>query len=171
MNRNYNEPHALACAAIEWGIAFTTRYKSPPIAMGGLAMLLLVGLASQVRADVVAVEGRPMVVGVEVMELKEGRLYYRLAAGRVVSRPIGDVKFLQITGWPGFNEAEKRQRSGELRQAAAGYEQVLVELGGSDAVGKLDREDPTRLANSTAPCWCDAACCGSTTRKGGLIVR
>jgi len=139
MNRNDNEPHALACAAIEGGIVFTTRYKSPPIAMGGLAMMLLVGFGSPLRADLVAVEGRPMVVGVQILELKEARLYYRLPAGREVSRPIADVKFLQITGWPGFNEAETRQRSGELRQAAAGYERVLAELEASNAAGKLDR--------------------------------
>jgi len=104
-----------------------------------LAMMMLVGLASPVRADLVAVEGRPMAVGVKVMELKEGLLYYRLPAGRVVSRPIGDVKFLQIIGWQAFNEAEKQQRSGELRQAAAGYEQVLLEPEASSAVDKLDR--------------------------------
>ena len=58
-------------------------------------------------ADVVAVEGKPMAVGVTVIELRDGSLFYRLPSDREVDRPIEQVKYLQITGWDVF----KKRRS------------------------------------------------------------
>lgn len=88
-------------------------------------------------ADVIAVEGRPMAVGVTVLDLKEGNLFYRLPSGREVNRPIEQVKYMQMTGWDEFNAAEKLRQSGQWRDAVAAYEQVLASVPGM--TGRLDR--------------------------------
>ncbi len=90
-----------------------------------------------VVADVIAVEGRPMAVGVTVLELKEGNLFYRLPSGREVNRPIEQLKYMQMTGWDEFNAAEKLRQSGKWRGAAAAYEQILASAPGM--AGRLDR--------------------------------
>jgi len=128
-----------ACAATDSGITLPQRDKSPSIAMGGLVILLVFSFVNRVQADVLAIEGRPMVAGVKIVELKKGQLSYRLPAGRVVSRPIEEVKFLQITGWSAFNKAEQLQRDEHLRQSASAYEKEWQELAITRTSDKLDR--------------------------------
>jgi hypothetical protein len=82
--------------------------------------------AAVVRADVVAVQGRPMAVNVRITGLKAGQIAYRLSGGQEVERPIEQVTYLQIAGWDVFNDAEKQQREGGFRQAAGNYEKLLA---------------------------------------------
>ncbi|HSW46697.1 MAG TPA: hypothetical protein VLM89_14135 [Phycisphaerae bacterium] len=80
-----------------------------------------------------------MSVGVTVVELKEGRLFYELSSGREVERPIEQVTFLQISGWDAFNAAEKLMQEGRHRAAAEAYEQLLHDKDAAASVGRLDR--------------------------------
>ena len=91
-------------------------------------LCLLCGFLSPARADVVAAAGRPMTVGVQVLEVSQGRLRYQLPGGREVSRPVEQIKYLQITGFDDFNEIEKQFRDGRLASAASGYERLLSDL-------------------------------------------
>ena len=102
-----------------------------------LAMLFCV--VGRGRADIVSVEGKPMSVGVTVFAMQEGRLYYRLPSGREVERPVEQIKFLQVTGWDAFNEAEKLQQAGQWRAATDAYERIPENAGPVGALGKLDR--------------------------------
>lgn len=101
--------------------------------------MLLAVPAHSTYADILAIEGRPMVVGVKIVELTKGQLSYRLPAGHVVRQSIAEVKFLQLTGWQSFNEAEQLQRDGRLRQSASAYEKALKQLAISSIEEKLDR--------------------------------
>ena len=88
-----------------------------------LAALTPAGSATRpASADVIAVENRPMAVGVSILELQKGRLFYELSSARRVDRPIDQVYYMQITGWDEFNRAEKFRQAGNWRAAAAAYE-------------------------------------------------
>ncbi len=91
------------------------------------AVLAMALLAAPAVADVVAAAGKPPAVGVAITGLRDGELFYRLPAGREISRPIEQIEYLQVTGWPSFNIAEKQQRERQLRQAALEYEKLLSE--------------------------------------------
>jgi len=97
-----------------------------------------------VRADLVAVVGRPPIAGVTITALKEGRLHYTLPDGSEVDQPIEQVRYLQITGWDAFNEAESARNEDRFLAAADAYERLLDRLTESDArprqtKGTLDR--------------------------------
>jgi tetratricopeptide (TPR) repeat protein len=104
---------------------------------------------SVARADVVSTQGRPIAVGVQITALRDGQLTYRPPTGPQVSRPIEQVRYLQISGWETFNQAEKQQRDGQAALAIAGYEQCLEEVGSvapavptvgpSSSMGSIDR--------------------------------
>ena len=96
---------------------------------GRLIAGLLAALFGAVgRADIVATRHQRPAVDVRVTGLDQGRLHYRLPTGRTVTRPISEIEYLQVTGWPLFNLAEKQQRDGHLRQAVNAYEKLLAEL-------------------------------------------
>jgi len=99
-----------------------------------LAAGVLTGvMPARVRADVVAASDRPAVVNVEVLALRDGELQYRFSTGRTASRPIHEIDYLQISGWPLFNLAEKQQRDKHFRQAINSYEKALNQLGPTDS--------------------------------------
>ncbi|MHC4442215.1 MAG: tetratricopeptide repeat protein [Planctomycetota bacterium] len=104
-----------------------------------IGVVLSTSLAN-VRADVLAVKGRTPTVGVKLIQLKNGKLHYRSRHKRLLSRPIEQIEYLQIAGWPLFNLAEKQQRDKHFRQAINSYEKVLTELSDSDRSGRLDRK-------------------------------
>lgn len=93
-----------------------------------LAAVIGVAIASSSRADIVATEGQRPRVAVDIIDLREGELHYRLNNGREMTRPIHEVSYLQITDWSLFNLAEKQQRDGHLHRAVGNYERVLSRL-------------------------------------------
>ena len=79
---------------------------------------------------------------------------YKLSSGREVDRPIEQVKYLQITGWDAFNEAEKLRQAGNWRG------------------GATVREDPCRHWAATdrqagsRRCWCVVAWSAAYDEEG-----
>jgi tetratricopeptide (TPR) repeat protein len=57
--------------------------------------------------------------------LAAGELRYHTANGQEVSRPVEQIRYLQITGWDSFNTAEKLQRDGKTSAAVVAYERLL----------------------------------------------
>jgi tetratricopeptide (TPR) repeat protein len=93
--------------------------------------------------DVIAVQGKPVTVGVKIVDFDKGQVRVKLPSGRLVQRNIADVQYLRITGWETFNEAEKLHRDGKLQSAADHYEKLLDPR---DAVGviRYDRQQLVR---------------------------
>ncbi|GMV96354.1 MAG: hypothetical protein AMXMBFR83_07200 [Phycisphaerae bacterium] len=108
------------------------------IRFADLVPVMAVGLwgGALARADVVSAQGRTLAVDVRITGLREGLLSYRTAGGQEVSRPIEQIRYLQISGWDAFNQAERQQRDGNARSAIELYEKSLAEA--VDAAG-LDR--------------------------------
>ncbi|HOB73575.1 MAG TPA: tetratricopeptide repeat protein [Phycisphaerae bacterium] len=114
------------------------------IKTGGWAVgtvIALCALAGGVaRADVVSAEGRPIAVNVHITGLRNGQLFYRLANGQEISRGIEQIRYLQISGWETFNQAERQQREGQNKLAISSYEQCSAELvAGETASEAFDR--------------------------------
>lgn len=102
----------------------------------------LIALVAQgAVADVVAVAGRPAALGVTITDLKDAKLTYRTADGAIVTQPIETVEYLQITGWPLFNLAEKQQRDGYPAKAVNSFERVVKDLQDSTLAGR-DKPPP-----------------------------
>jgi len=80
-----------------------------------------------------------MAVGITVQEIRDGSLFYKLPSGRQMDRPIDQIRYLQITGWDVFNQAEKHRLSGNWRGAAFGYEQAIAANASAEGDGTLDR--------------------------------
>ena len=108
-----------------------------------LSMLPAVWLG-RARADVVAAVDRPMTVGVKIVAVADGVLFYRLPAGREVSRPIEQIRYLQVTGWDDFNDIEKQYRDGRFSSAADGYEKLLAGFEASAARQKASAKELDR---------------------------
>lgn len=99
--------------------------------------------AAPARADVVGVTGKPPTIDVQITAFHDGQLEYRISSGREASNPIEDIDYLQITGWPLFNLAEKQQRDGHVRLASSNYERLLKQLAEPKA-GEVDRRQLLR---------------------------
>ncbi len=101
-------------------------------------------LSAMVRADVVKVRDRRPMIGVKIIELNNGRLYYRLHTARVTSQPIERIKYLQVLGWTEFNEGERKQRNSQLHQAINAYRKAIKELSSSPGWQKLNHSEDNR---------------------------
>jgi len=103
--------------------------------------LLLGGLARDraARADVVSAQGRPLAVDVKITALKDGELTYQTGTGQTIVRRIEQIRYLQISGWDGFNQAEKQKRDGQARMAVASFEKLLRNETVSEGQEALDR--------------------------------
>ncbi len=93
-----------------------------------IAILLVAVVGGVARADVVTTKGRHPSVGAKIIALDGGQLRYHLSTGREVTRSISEIEYMQVTGWPLFNLAEKQRRDGHLRQSAGSYEKLLASL-------------------------------------------
>ena len=105
-------------------------------------LMMIAAAAIAVRADVVEVPGRPPAANVTITSLStEGQLTYRLDTGRDISRPIEEIEYLQVAGWPLFSVAEQQMRRREHRQAISAYNRAMAELQatGPAAAAGLDR--------------------------------
>ncbi len=94
-------------------------------------LAIVVGLAVTRQAawsDVLALAGRPITVGLTITALEDGRLHYTLPDGSAVSQPIEQIRYIQITGWDRFNEAERAGHDNRFLAAAEAYESALAEL-------------------------------------------
>lgn len=86
-----------------------------------LAAVVLVAMIGPgvVLADEVTVKGMPAYTGAVITSVEKGFIHFRLAAGNVLVRPIGDVERVQIVGIEAFNTAEKAMSAKEPNYAAA----------------------------------------------------
>lgn len=107
-------------------------------ATAAYVMIAACTAAATARADVVSAQGRAIAVDVKITALKDGLIVYQSDAG-VIQRPIEDIRYLQISGWDAFNQAEKQLRDGQTRLAMTGYENLLAGSFEADAAGGLDR--------------------------------
>lgn len=89
--------------------------------------------------DVIAVQGKPLTVGVQLVDFDDGQLHVQLPSGRIVKRPIEDIQYLRITGWDTFNQAERLHRDGKLRLAADQYEKLLSNKNDQAVTVRYDR--------------------------------
>lgn len=106
------------------------------------------------RADLVAVGDERPIPDATIIGLTDGQLHFRLVTGREVSRPIHEIEYLQVNGWPLFNLAEKQYRDGHVRQAVASYEKLLAELtaaGPGAAAAAGGKDDRSRNAVPAKP--------------------
>lgn len=100
------------------------------------------------RADVVAVKGQPPMVSVTLARLEKGQLSWRTQQGTLLTRPVEQVEYLQVVGWPLFNLAEKQMRDRSPQQACLAYERAIEELRKPDkARPTADGVDPNLLLN------------------------
>lgn len=122
-------------------IAVRVTYRNPILWACNMAALLL-GSSSPATADVLAVRGKPLTVGVRLVDFVDGQLHVQLPSGRLVKRDIADVRYLRITGWDTFSQAEKLHRDGKFRSAADQYEKLLASLDKESSAGTAtDRYD------------------------------
>jgi|GEM_PF-1043560 len=82
-------------------------------------------IPSLLQADLVTASGRPATVNVEILSIRDGQLGYRLRTGRLITRPINQIDYLQISRWRLFNLAEKQRRDKHFRQSIRSYEKAL----------------------------------------------
>lgn len=101
-------------------------------------LLLTVAFNATAQADVIKVRDQRPMIGVKIIELNNGRVYYRVHTGRVTSQPIKRIAYLQILGWDTFNRAEKKQRDDKFRQAIEAYRKAIKELGSGAGWRKLE---------------------------------
>lgn len=102
------------------------------------AAMTLIG-AGRLDADVVSVQGRPIAVDVKITALRDGQLTYRTAAGQEISRPIEQVRYLQIAGWDSFNRAERQRREARNAPALESYQKSLSEANAPKGDEPFDR--------------------------------
>ncbi|UCD28107.1 MAG: tetratricopeptide repeat protein [Planctomycetota bacterium] len=108
----------------------TKHANSTKLLLSGASLILIIFAyaVAYVQADVLTAKGRPTAIDIKIDKLTNGKLEYRLRTGRPTSKPVEQIEYLQITGWPLFNLAEKQQRDNHMRQAANSYEKLLSEL-------------------------------------------
>ncbi|GMU22416.1 MAG: hypothetical protein AMXMBFR13_25020 [Phycisphaerae bacterium] len=129
--------HTGSFRAVESGQPARTRqpHRCSPLLPFILAATLCHTTPFLARADVVSATGRAIDVNATLTHLAAGELRYHTANGQEVSRPVEQIRYLQITGWDSFNAAEKLQRDGKTAAAVVAYERLLEDAapgGGMD---------------------------------------
>ena len=104
-----------------------------------IAVYLCLICVTHVRADVVAVRGRPASVSTQIVRLADGQLIYQNIDGNETAVAIEQVDYLQITDWQMFNLAEQQRRAKEWRRAVVSYEKVLIEQTGGTAGASTEK--------------------------------
>jgi len=84
-----------------------------------LGVLLAVG--AMARPDSVTVKKLPY-SNVSIIEVREGKIAFRLASGLKVVKPLSEVTFVEIGRQGAFAEAEGLVQKGKHRQAVSHYE-------------------------------------------------
>jgi tetratricopeptide (TPR) repeat protein len=83
------------------------------------------------RADVVGAVGDAVAVGVTITRVEDGHVSWKGRDGAEVTRPIEQIEYLQVTGWPMLNLAEKQIREHHVHQACVSLEKALADVIGA----------------------------------------
>jgi len=98
----------------------------PRLGLSLLAAGLALGAAADsARADTVTLKSGRLERLVKIRDVKEGKLYYRPAAGRSLSRRLSEVQLIEVAKLEALNAAELDFDAGRFAEAARGYQAFL----------------------------------------------
>ncbi len=107
---------------------------------------------ARARADEVKLVRRPVFRNVQVTDYRDGRLHFRGVSRQTLRKPIAEVEWIRIDGWPELNLAERPpdpdmptapQYELLIRQTAEPWQIDLLRIRHAQA---LDRERPLNEA-------------------------